>query len=321
MKILDICGGIGGFSLAARWCNHECVGYYDIDKQAVSVYNRNFGTKHVATDIKSIKPADFPNHDILCAGYPCQPFSISGLKKGFNDPRGTIIFDILKIIEAKKPKYVLLENVKGFLSCSGGWCFAYVLDSLASLGYSVQYSILNASDIIPQNRERVFIVGYLGEGSAPKVFPISYGSVIPPKTHSGAQSQAQGLQRPVNTIRANYKGVQAGGESYVVHCLQPRSATRPAIVNKTSSGGSGHICKTDGITYCIDTGNSQAIEDVKTGTIRRFTPSEVESLMGFPIGWTVCGNDGKSLKDSPRYRMLGNAVVPAVVQAVMERLV
>jgi DNA (cytosine-5)-methyltransferase 1 len=130
--------------------------------------HKNYG------DIKSINPAELPDFDLLCGGFPCQAFSIAGKRAGFEDTRGTLIYDVIRIVKEKHPKLVLLENVKGLLSHDNGRTFKTIIASLAELGYSVEWQVLNAKNFgVPQNRERVFIVGHLGGFGGRQVFPIT----------------------------------------------------------------------------------------------------------------------------------------------------
>ncbi len=149
-----------------------CVFYNDIDKYAVQTYNKNFKENYKPTDIRTIKTDSIPDFDLLCAGFPCQAFSIAGKRKGFEDTRGTLFYEIARILKAKRPQYFLLENVKGLLSHDRGRTFAIILSTLAELGYDVQWMVLNSKFFgVPQNRERVFIIGSLGETSRPEILP------------------------------------------------------------------------------------------------------------------------------------------------------
>lgn len=174
MRFIDLFSGIGGFRKSLESFNQECVFSSDNDKYACETYKNNFN-EFPFNDIKKIDSKSIPDFEILCAGFPCQPFSMAGYRKGFNDPRGTLFFDIYRILEEKKPKIFILENVKGLISQDNGNSFKYIIDSLASkvngelfvsnsnlnLGYNLYWGVLNSLDFnIPQNRERVFIIGF-----------------------------------------------------------------------------------------------------------------------------------------------------------------
>ena len=168
---IDLFSGIGGFRLAFESVGGKCVFSSDIDKWANETYFMNFG-EYPHGDISEIDENQIPDHDILCAGFPCQPFSIGGYRKGFCDTRGTLFFEIERILKAKKPKMFLLENVKGLTNHDKGRTFKVIKESLWNLGYSLFYQVLNSKDYgVPQNRERIFIVGFRDEVKSFK-FPI-----------------------------------------------------------------------------------------------------------------------------------------------------
>lgn len=174
MRFIDLFSGIGGFRLGMERNNHECVWSCDNDKYANIIYKNNFGgDNHYTKNIRQFKVEEIPNFDILCAGFPCQSFSVAGKRKGFEDTRGTLFFEIARIIEAKKPKLLFLENVKGLLSAQDGYCFQKILETLDELGYDAEWQVLNSKHFgVPQNRERVFIIGHLRGTSSKKIFPL-----------------------------------------------------------------------------------------------------------------------------------------------------
>lgn len=160
-NFIDLFSGIGGFRLGFESQNFKCVFSSEIDTHAKEMYFENFG-EFPEGDITKIDSNNIPQHDILLAGFPCQPFSIAGEKKGFNDTRGTLFFDIARILEVKKPKAIILENVKHFKNHDNGKTLKIVLETLEDLGYTTNWDILNAKDFgVPQNRERTIIVGSL----------------------------------------------------------------------------------------------------------------------------------------------------------------
>jgi DNA (cytosine-5)-methyltransferase 1 len=157
-KFIDLFAGIGGFRTGFETAGFKCVFTSEIDPQCQEVYETNFGEKPFG-DITKIEPSDIPNFDVLLAGFPCQPFSISGKKMGFEDTRGTLFFDICRIIEEKQPRVVILENVKHLIHHDKNRTFKTILKALSALGYHVTHKILNAKDFgLPQNRERIFII-------------------------------------------------------------------------------------------------------------------------------------------------------------------
>ena len=286
-----------------------CVGYSEIDKYAIKVYERNFGEdirpiqQESATpeqdsdntenelqqrehsnnrgghtnygDATTINPNELPDFDLLVGGFPCQAFSIAGKRKGFDDTRGTLFFDIARILAEKKPKHLVLENVKGLLSHEQGRTFQTIIGVLSDLGYGVEWQVLNSKDFgVPQNRERVIIVGHLGGECTRKVFPIT-----------GANGQD------------------------IVQLNQPKHSNDRIY----SSGGVSPTLNT------MQGGNRQPFIE-QPPRIRRLTPLECERLQGFPDNWTALDQDGQPISDTQRYKMCGNAVTTNVIQAVMEQL-
>ena len=165
IKIIDLFAGIGGIRLGFEQAfgkDLECVFTSEIDKFAIQTYTENFGNENIYGDITKISEKDIPEHDILLAGFPCQPFSQAGLKKGFKDTRGTLFFDIERILISKKPKAFLLENVKQLKGHDKGNTLKVILQHLNDTGYKTYIKVLAAKDFgIPQNRERIYIVGFL----------------------------------------------------------------------------------------------------------------------------------------------------------------
>jgi len=149
-----------------------CIGYSEIDKYSIQIYETHFNHKNYGGCTKIIA-SKLPDFDLLVGGFPCQAFSVAGKRRGFEDTRGTLFFEIARILKEKKPQHLLLENVKGLLSHDGGRTFETIIRVLTDLGYSIEWQVLNSKDFgVPQNRERVFIVGYLGGRSGRKVFPL-----------------------------------------------------------------------------------------------------------------------------------------------------
>jgi DNA (cytosine-5)-methyltransferase 1 len=186
LKFIDLFGGIGGFRLGLEKASEqfECVDYIEYDKYAVKSYNAIFNEEHEPRDVTKLSKSEIPEHDLLCAGFPCQSFSVAGNRQGTDEARGKLFREIARIAEAKRPEMLLLENVKGILSQKAvkdgeavkgtkGHAFTEVLQALHELGYCLEWQVLNSKNWgVPQNRERVFIVGHLGGEPQRKVFPI-----------------------------------------------------------------------------------------------------------------------------------------------------
>ena len=168
--------GVGGFRAGLeRAGGYECVGHCEIDKHADRAYRSLHNIKESEVfyeDATTIDTNTLPGFDLLCAGFPCQAFSIAGRRQGFADPRGTLFFEVARVVRAKRPAYLLLENVPGLLSHDKGRTFAAILNELCELGYGVEWAVLNSKDFgVPQSRRRVYIVGYLNRRCAGQVLP------------------------------------------------------------------------------------------------------------------------------------------------------
>ena len=211
MKLLDLFSGIGGFHKGFEQAGFEFdwVGFSEIDKYASAVYKHRFPNAEELGDVNAIQPERLPDHiDFLCGGFPCQAFSVAGKRQGFDDTRGTLFFEIARILkyfrEHRKPiDYFVLENVKGLLSHDNGRTFATIYRVLTDIGYTVEFQLLNTRWFLPQNRERIYLVGYVGSGRGSKVFPI------------GEPSQSNDIRntKVANTLQhpghsgGNYRGI------------------------------------------------------------------------------------------------------------------
>ena len=159
LRVFETFAGYGGasFGLSKAGVDYEVVGYSEVDKYAIKCYDLNHPDIKNFGDIRDIDPVDLPDFDLLTGGHPCQSFSIAGKRRGFDDMRGTLVFDVFRILKVKMPKYVLLENVLGILSSDNGNIFIRIMEELSGLGYVVDFRVFNSKDFgIPQNRERVF---------------------------------------------------------------------------------------------------------------------------------------------------------------------
>ena len=179
MKFLDLFAGIGGFRLGMEAAGHECVGFCEIDKFARKSYKAIHNTEgeielHDITRVSNESVRRIGSVDVICGGFPCQAFSIAGNRRGFEDTRGTLFFEIARFASILRPRYLFLENVKGLLNHDGGATFETILGTLGELGYNVEWQVLNSKNFgVPQNRERVFIVGHLRGAGTRGVFPLS----------------------------------------------------------------------------------------------------------------------------------------------------
>jgi DNA (cytosine-5)-methyltransferase 1 len=326
-----------------------CIGYSEIDKYADQIYQKHFGGRNYG-DATTINAEELPDFDMLVGGFPCQAFSIAGARKGFNDTRGTLFFDIARILKTKQPRLFVLENVKGLLNHDKGETFTTILQTIDELGYDVQWQLLNSKHFgVPQNRERVFFVGHLRGTSRPEVFPIRESNQeinLRPKIIGNTNNAGHGERSAVysdegimgaltSTDYKQPKQIFVGtwrthkdGQGFREN-KEGVSPTIPARAREDGSGQpviravltpdrankrqNGRRMKEPGEPSFTVT--QQDIHGIYDGaSIRRLTPVECERLQGFPDGWT------DELSDTQRYKTLGNAVTTNVVQAVMERL-
>jgi DNA (cytosine-5)-methyltransferase 1 len=196
MKYMSLFSGVGGFELGIG-DRGECVGYSEIDKYAIQVYNKHFPTHTNYGDITKINAEELPDFDLLVGGFPCQAFSIAGKRRGFADTRGTLFFDIARILKVKRPGVLLLENVKGLLSHDDGNTFKTIISTLTELGYDIQWQVCNSKNHgVPQNRERVFIVGHLRGTPRPEIFPLGKSSSAHLEEITRGVSDAQRIYNP-----------------------------------------------------------------------------------------------------------------------------
>lgn len=282
-----------------------CIGYSETDKYASAIYryrypeHRNFG------DATAIVTSDIPDFDLLVAGFPCQAFSIAGKRQGFMDSRGTLFFEIARILADKRPRYFLLENVAGLLSHDDRRTFVRIIGILSDIGYRVQWQILNSKDhSVPQNRERVFIIGHLGEKPRPEVFPISEGGEWPNQPQTEAQGDGSWIRG--NDSQSPLRTGEGCG-----HFI--------AVGSGTGSTARGQRFVANAITGSYYWRENLLEEMAK---VRRLTPIECERLQGFPDGWTEYGIiDGKKVKisDTQRYKCLGNAVTTNVITKIINQ--
>ena len=224
IKIFSMFSGVGGFELGFQQANlqTQVVGFCEIDKYASQILETKFkGIKNYG-DATKINETKLPNFDILVGGFPCQAFSMAGKRKGFDEARGTLFFDVARILAHKKPRNFILENVKGLLSHNKGKTFETILGILSDLGYIVEWELLNSKNYgVPQSRERMYIVGHLRGQSRPKVFSFREGNGV---SETSRKKERERSSQVSSTITSNYKrGTHAMGEQYI---LEPKELTK-----------------------------------------------------------------------------------------------
>ena len=335
LKFFDLFAGIGGFRLGMERAGHECVGSCEWDKYARETYKKNFGSYPEYNDAKNMSLTSQPYFDVLCAGFPCQAFSIAGKRLGFEDTRGTIFFEIARIAKEKRPRYLFLENVKGLLSHDNGETFRVIISTLDEMGYDAEWQVLNSKYFVPQNRERIFIIGHLRGERTRQVFPL--GDDDPETTREiesvGVVNDRKGLRDVDNAtcLDANYwKGYdQHGARTMIKDCREKDTETFVALTEKRTDEakqirskmlkdgkdwcprrGKELVPRDDDIGNCVTAGQSKEGFVSNGVRIRRLTPVECERLQGFPDNWT------QGVSDTQRYKQCGNAVTVNVVEYI-----
>lgn len=250
MNYFSMFSGIGGFELGIKQSGikNRCVGFSEINKYAIQIYTNQFKEHKNYEDCARINWKEIEEFDCLVAGFPCQAFSIAGLRKGFKDPRGTMFFEIARCLGEKQPRICVLENVKGLLSHDGGNTFFTILATLDELGYDCEWQVLNSKNFgLPQNRERVFVIGHLrGREGGRKIFPI------------GGQNKKRLLE--VGKIEGIH-GLECVKRLFSFEGLSP--------------------------TITIPGGGYRFGKFFDGKRIRRLTPLECERAQGFPDRWTL----------------------------------
>lgn len=297
LKFIDLFCGIGGFRVAFEEAcekneiQSECVFSSDIDKYAQDSYEANFGERP-AGDITLIDEKQIPDHDILFGGFPCQPFSIIGQMKGMDDTRGTLFFDIARIIKEKKPKAFILENVKQLVGHDGGKTLKVIVQALKDIGYHVQYSVLNALDYgLPQKRERVVIVGHRE--------PIMFTFPNPEKPY---KSLIEILEKKVDDKYFASEYIREKRKE------KHKSSYYPSIWHENKSG---NICS---YSYSCALRSGASHNYLLVNGERRLTPREMFRLQGFPDWYKIVVSDAQAKKQA------GNAVPVNMIKAVVEKL-
>lgn len=302
IKIIDLFAGIGGIRLGFEQAfgkDLECVFTSEIDKFAIQTYIANFGNENIYGDITKISEKDIPEHDILLAGFPCQPFSQAGLKKGFKDTRGTLFFDIERILISKKPKAFLLENVKQLKGHDKGNTLKVILQHLNDTGYKTYVKVLAAKDFgIPQNRERIYIVGFLDKTvdfkfPEPMKKEIKVGDILekdPNEKYTISNKLWAGHQR--RKLMHKEKG---NGFGY-------------GLFNENSS-----YTNTISARYYKD--GSEILIEQKGKNPRKLTPREAARLQGFPETYKI-----DAVSDNQLYKQFGNSVCVPVIEKIAEEM-
>lgn len=256
MKFLDLFAGIGGFRLGMESAGHECIGFCEIDKYARASYKAIHNTEgeielHDITTVSDESIRGFGSVDVICGGFPCQAFSIAGHRRGFEDTRGTLFFEICRFASILKPKYLFLENVRGLLNHDGGATFETIIRTLDGLGYDVEWQVLNSKNFgVPQNRERVFIIGHLRGERTRNVFPIGRESEQSDRQQSkieivGNTKNPNGTGQGTGSIVYDSKGLI--GTLCARDYKEPKQIAIPVLTpDRAEKRQNGRRFKTDG---------------------------------------------------------------------------
>ena len=312
MKFLDLFAGIGGFRIGMESAGHECVGFCEIDKFARASYKAIHDTKgeielHDITRVSDESIRGIGRVDIVCGGFPCQAFSIAGNRRGFEDTRGTLFFEIARFASIIRPKYLFLENVKGLLNHDRGATFETILRALDELGYDVEWQVLNSKNFgVPQNRERVFIIGHLRGERTRRIFPLS------------GENQSISNQSVMKIGNVNPSGIGMNGEVYQADGLAPTLTTNKgegqkiAIKSNTikqfgvlqpNFNQCGVVYETDGIAPTIRAYQGGGLEPkirVKEATSQGYAEAQIwDSVnLSHPNSKTRRGRVGKQIANT-----------------------
>lgn len=304
LRFIDLFCGMGGFRLAFEAQGCKCVYSSDIDEYACRTYELNFGD-FPKSDITKVEAKDIPEFDILCAGFPCQPFSIAGKRLGFDDTRGTLFFDVARILKEKKPMAFLLENVRGLSNHDGGKTLNVILNTLDELDYETEWKVLNAKDYgVPQNRERWYCIGIrkdlnlkLPNFPDKKKLTHTLKDIILPKVDSSYDSTDICLKNiETNRARKNIK-ISKTTLAYEIRpsrCQFALGDISPCLTAKMGTGGNN-------VPVVVEQG-------------RKLTERECLRIMGYPDSYKV-------YLGHHTYKQIGNSVVVPVLTELAEGLV
>ncbi len=308
MDTISLFSGVGGIDIAFLKNDFKIVYANDFDKSAIKTYNLNFDKKSILADITKVNEKDLPQAGCLIGGFPCQAFSIAGYRKGFEDTRGTLFFDVARILKEKMPDVFLLENVKNLLNHDNGKTFKVILETLSSLGYFIKYSVLNACEYgnIPQNRERMYIVGFKNK----KHFDnFSFPDKIP-------------LTKKLSDILDFNNKVD--DKYYYTKDKYPKIFTEfNKIVPKKTiyqwrrqyiRENKNFLCPT--LTANMGTGGHNVPLIYTKYGWRKLTPRECFLLQGFPINFKL----PIDMADSHLYKQAGNSVCVTVIERIAQNI-
>lgn len=353
MRFIDMFAGIGGFHLGMEQAGHTCVGWIEWDKFARQSYQAIHDVEGIwnASDIRTVRASELPRADCWCFGFPCQDISVAGKQKGFTaGKRSSLFFTVTGLIrdlkEEDRPSYLLIENVKNLLSINRGFDFLKLQIELDEIGYDVEWSVFDSAEVVPQHRERIFIVGHLRGRRTQQVFPI---------VQDGREVNRRA--DATNTLTTRYGEAQGSG-SYVAESEPPKVKQVGNLMNTKYFGGNpqpGRVYDPSGISPTLSTmqgggrepkiianphgynkGGIRTISPTVTAgsfkdnnfvqtsenvglRIRKLTPLECWRLQGFP-DWAFTRAREAGVSDSQLYKQAGNSVTVPVIKAIAERM-
>jgi DNA (cytosine-5)-methyltransferase 1 len=309
-KFIDLFAGLGGFRIALETFGGNCVFSSEIDENAKKVYELNFNDVPYG-DITQKNENEIPEHDVLCAGFPCQAFSVSGKRLGFEDARGTLFFDVARIIKSKKPKVIFLENVKNFVSHDEGKTFLVIKNTLEELGYNLFYRVLCSSDYkVPQSRERIYIIGFRADLKITNFsFPLPSNKFKTVKDILIKLKPAEINKLEINRPDIHFYRTED----------ELKNISRPFQIGKINKGGQGeriYSIHAQGITLSAHGGGAAAKTGayLVDGVIRKLHPKECLAMQGFPSNYKLLSSDNIS------YKQLGNSVSVPVLKSIFEEI-
>ena len=308
MKVASFFAGVGGIDIAFENAGFDVIWANEFDKYAADTYRLNFNNELIVDDIRNVEAKDIPDFDVMIGGFPCQAFSVAGYRKGFDDERGNLFFELERIFTEKKPKVIFLENVKNLVGHDGGNTFRVILERLKNAGYHVKKEVLNACVYgnLPQNRERIYIVAFLDE----KVYkefefpePIELTNTLKDYIDYDVKQDD----------KYYYTKESCGFYDELVKNVKSSDTTyqwRRVYVRENKS----NLCPT--LTANMGTGGHNVPLIYTTTGIRKFTPRECFNIMGYDKDYKLPEN----MANTHLYKQAGNSVVVPVIQRIAEEI-
>lgn len=338
MRFLSLFSGIGGMDYGLMQAGHECVGFVEMDKfahEAFEILHDPKGELWSAYDIRDVTDDDIRQFrrergpiQLIAGGFPCQAFSIAGKREGFRDAtRGTLFFEILRFASILKPNHLLLENVTGLLNHDGGRTFGIILNALAELGYDAEWQVHNSSAYVPQNRERVFIVGHLRGRGRRKIFPFGGENKNTIEVIGRLKGSHDQNSRVYGTwgLAPTLSTMQGGGQEPKIAVSEPSNyyseikCINPRKKDGTQTYQHDRVFDARGIITALDTDSLGRKNIYHNHRIRKLTPLECFRLQSYPDEWYYKLKEA-GISDTQLYKMAGNGVTSIVAYEIGKRL-